>query len=119
MIRSSLAAASLFTLAAAISGVIGMAAGRQDSSPASSQTQGSAPVAPSASKPKPKKVWTNDNVSDAEGTISVVGSANSGGSGARGSKSWPKPATKSSVDPKVIASLARAGNIRLIPKRAI
>ncbi|HXT76193.1 MAG TPA: hypothetical protein VN780_07855 [Candidatus Eisenbacteria bacterium] len=88
----------------------------QDASQPSSQAQSpaSAPAAtpaPSSSstsstKPKPKKTWTNDNVSDASGTISVVGSANSATPSGKGSKVSPKPAaTIESIDPKVVASL--------------
>jgi hypothetical protein len=86
----------------------------QEPASASPQSSGSASGASSApansSKPKPKKVWTNDNVGEASGSISVVGSASSsgnagaGGGNAKG-RSAATPAAKSSVDPKVIASL--------------
>ena len=59
----------------------------------------------SANKPKSKKTWTNDNVSEVNGTISVVGSANSAAAGGKGPKASPKAATGASIDPKVIASL--------------
>jgi hypothetical protein len=117
MIRKSAIAASVFFFAMHV----GMASGRmvswQDASQPSSQVQSPAPVAsatstPSSSsspsapaKPKSKKTWTNDNVGDANGTISVVGSANSGSPASKASKPSSKGATSASVDPKVVASL--------------
>jgi chromosome segregation ATPase len=85
-------------------------AGAQQATPSSTPSQTSPPVtsqsaANSSTKPKPKKVWTNDNVSDASGTISVVGSANSSSSGSRTPKGSSKPAAATSVDPRVVASL--------------
>jgi hypothetical protein len=76
----------------------------------SDSTSGASPAPANWTKPKPKKVWTNDNVGEANGTISVVGSASSSsGSGASGGslkgRSAATPAPKSSVDPKVIANL--------------
>jgi hypothetical protein len=66
--------------------------------PQTSQT----PVA-NAAQPKPKKVWTNDNLGDASGTISVVGDPN------KPSKPQPKPAANApadkSVSPQVLAKL--------------
>jgi hypothetical protein len=44
-------------------------------------------------------------VSEVNGTISVVGAANSAGAGGKGPKALPKPATSTSIDPKVVASL--------------
>ena len=55
-------------------------------------------------KPKPKKVWTNDNLGDANGTISVVGDPNKAQA-----KPQSKPAASSnadkSVSPQVLAKL--------------
>lgn len=118
MICKSAIAASVFFFAMHV----GMASGRmvswQDAAQPSSQAQNPAPVAsgrpapsPSSSsssapaKPKSKKTWTNDNVGDANGTISVVGSANSGSLASKASKPSPKGVTSASVDPKVVASL--------------
>jgi len=87
----------------------------QDASQSASSAQSPAPTAtatpvPSSSstssnKSKSKKTWTNDNVSEVNGTISVVGSANSAGAGGKGPKASPKAATSASIDPKVVASL--------------
>jgi hypothetical protein len=104
MIRTFAAAALSF----AISAPIGATARLQDSAKPSAQAQSSdSSAAPSSTtsstKPKPKKVWTNDNVPNSGEGVSVVGSANSSG----GTKSQPKgaPATHDSIDPKVVASL--------------
>jgi hypothetical protein len=117
MIRKSAIAASAFFFAIHV----GMASGRmvswQDAAQPSAPAQNPAPVASATSassssssssspaKPKSKKTWTNDNVGDANGTISVVGSANSGSPGGKASKPSLKGATSASVDPKVVASL--------------
>jgi hypothetical protein len=76
----------------------------QDSAASSAQTQTSAPTASPASalnppRPKPKKVWTNENLADAGGTISVVGASRSP------SKAPAKPAANGSIDPKLLANL--------------
>jgi hypothetical protein len=76
----------------------------QDPVAASPQTQNQTPTAPQApapnsTKPKPKKVWTNENVADSGGSISVVGSAGNS------PKAQPKPAANTSIDPKVLTSL--------------
>ncbi len=114
MIREFAVAASLFLFTVPTGAASGRIPRWQESSQSPSQTQSSAPAASatppassSSSKPKSKKVWTNENVSDANGTISVVGSANSGSAGGRGLKTSPKPAAAatSTVDPKVVASL--------------
>ena len=110
MIRTHTVAASLAILAAAVGSALAPSANAQEASPSSTPSQTTAPAtsqpqAASSTKPKPKKVWTNENVSDANGTISVVGSANSGGSGTHTSKTSPKPAAAGSVDPRVVASL--------------
>jgi uncharacterized protein YukE len=84
---------------------------------ASGSSAASAPAAGATSaKPKPKKVWTNDNVGEAGGTISVVGSASSNkspagpsaGVGAGSAKARPagtSAAAKPAVDPKIVAAL--------------
>jgi len=82
----------------------------QESSHPPAPSQTSPPLAPqppasSSSKQKPAKVWTNDNVADAGGAISVVGSSNSASNAKGGAKNAPKPASTSSVDPRVVASL--------------
>lgn len=80
----------------------------QAQSPAQAPTATSAPTSSSTSstKPKPKKTWTNDNVSDATGVISVVGSANNANPSGKGSRVSPKSgATTESIDPKVVAGL--------------
>jgi hypothetical protein len=106
MIRECAVAASLFVFTVPFGAASGGNPPWQQASP--TQTQSSAPAGastPPATKPKSKKVWTNENVSDASGTISVVGSANSGSAGGLGPKTSPKPTAAGSVDPKVVASL--------------
>src|ERR1700730_8499766 len=110
MIRECAVAASLFLFTVPLAAASGGNPPWQQASSSPSQTQSSAPAAsstPPATKPKSKKVWTNENVSDGGGIISVVGSANSGNAGGPGPKTSPKPnaAATGSVDPKVVASL--------------
>jgi len=115
MIRGFAIAASVFFFAVPMGAASARLAVWQDASQSSSSAQSPAPTAtatplPSSSstssnKPKSKKTWTNDNVSEVNGTISVVGSANSAGAGAKGPKASPKAATSASIDPKVVASL--------------
>ena len=52
---------------------------------------------PPADAKKPKKVWTNDNVSSASGTVSVVGDA----------KRKAKPANSKPANGKYVASVRR------------
>jgi hypothetical protein len=64
-----------------------------------------APASPSQNPPppdetkKPKKVWTNDNLSDANGAVSIVGDAKNG------PKTKPNPAKP--ADAQYIASLRK------------
>jgi hypothetical protein len=101
MIRA-LAAAGLLFVSPALAGA---AAGSQNPATPSSQAQDPTPTAPQAPasnspKPKPKKVWTNENLADAGGTISVVGTNRSP------SKAAAKPAAADkSVDPKILRAL--------------
>lgn len=74
--------------------------------PAQSPTASSpAPVAPSQNPPPPeeakknKKVWTNDNLSDANGTVSVVGDLRGGPK--------TKPNAANPADAQYIASLRK------------
>jgi chaperonin cofactor prefoldin len=78
-------------------------AGQAGSQNQNSPTAGSQSTTTGTTKPKAKRVWTNDNVGEAGGTISVVGSASR--ASANGSKGSSKPAANTSVDPKVVASL--------------
>lgn len=75
---------------------------------AAGQSPDAAPPAPSAQPPesakpadekKPKKVWTNENISDANGAVSVVGDPKSN------SKAKPNPAKP--ADAQYIASVRR------------
>jgi hypothetical protein len=59
--------------------------------------------APAAAKPKPKKVWTNDNMGDVTGTISVVGTG--------GPKPTPTVSRISSLQP----AAPSAGNVKQAP----
>jgi hypothetical protein len=69
----------------------------------SSDTRTSPPPGPSkeavapADAPKPKKVWTNDNLSGANGSVSVVGDT----------KDTQKPASSKPADPQYVASVRK------------
>jgi hypothetical protein len=89
-----------------VSPVLAGAAERpQDSATPTSQAQNSPPSttqtpASNSTKPKPKKVWTNDNVADSGGAISVVGPTRSS------SKTQTKKSSaEEAVDPKVLRTL--------------
>ena len=93
-------------------GVLRAANSAQDPA-VSSQTQASGPSSTAAtatvSKPKPKKVWTNEDLGEAGGTISVVGnpqnSATNKTAQPRQAKSTsPKPAD-GTVDAKTLAAV--------------
>jgi hypothetical protein len=88
----SLSFAMILTLFSAFSD----AAQSQDSSaplpPAASQDSG-----PPAETKKPKKVWTNENLSGANGTVSVVGDP----------KSKPKPASSKPANAPYVASVQK------------
>jgi hypothetical protein len=70
---------------------------------AAAQSPGSSTPAPSqdsttpAETKKPKKVWTNENLSDASGTVSVVGDQKN--------TTKPKPAPSKPVDAQYVASV--------------
>jgi len=88
----SLSFAIIFAFFAAFSAA---AQSPDTSSPAPSpQSQDSAP--PAETK-KPKKVWTNENLSSATGTVSVVGDP----------KSQPKPASSKPVNAQYVASVRK------------
>jgi hypothetical protein len=80
------------------------AAARQSQDPATPAAQSSPATAANTAKTKPKKVWTNDNLGDANGTISIVGDPNKAQA-----KAESKPAASSnadkSVSPQVLAKL--------------
>ncbi len=102
MIRALAAAGLLFVSPV----LVGAAERSQDPAPAPSQAQDLAPAAPqtpasNSTKPKPKKVWTNDNLADAGGTISVVGAPHSPSK----VETKPKPDAVKSIDPKVLRAL--------------
>jgi hypothetical protein len=114
MTRAIAAAGLLFVLCAPMPALARLQdAGKPSSQDQESSSTASTPGAKPA-KPRPKKVWTNDNVSDVGGTISVVGSPSNGTGGSAAARSsgnnlkgQPKPtnATKASIDPKVVAQL--------------
>jgi hypothetical protein len=89
----SLTFAAMLTLFAAFSA----AAQSQDSSvpapPAPSQDS----ATPAAETKKPKKVWTNENLSNASGTVSVVGDPKNA--------TKPKSAPSKPVDAQYVASV--------------
>jgi hypothetical protein len=87
----SLSFAMIFSLFAAVSA----AAQSQDSSalpPAPSQDS-----APPSETKKPKKVWTNENLSGANGTVSVVGDP----------KNKPKPVSSKPANAQYVASVRK------------
>jgi hypothetical protein len=88
----SLSCAIILTFLAAFSG----AAQSPDtaSPPPPARAQGSAPPAEAS---KSKKVWTNENLSDANGAISVVGDA----------KSKPKPGSSKPANAQYVASVRK------------
>jgi hypothetical protein len=81
-----------------------VASARQSQDPTAPAPQTLPAQTGNTAKPKPKKVWTNDNLGDANGTISVVGDPNK-----PQAKSESKPAPSSSADkpvgPEVLAKL--------------
>jgi hypothetical protein len=88
----SLSFAIILTLFAAFSG----AAQSQDSS-ASAPPVPSQDSAPPAGTKKPKKVWTNENLSGANGAVSVVGDP----------KNKPKPASSKPEHAQYVASVRK------------
>jgi hypothetical protein len=93
-------------------GVLRAANSAQDPT-VSSQTQASGPpltAAPATvSKPKPKKVWTNEDLGEVGGTISVVGnpqgsSANKSAQPRQAKSASPKP-PDATVDAKTLAAV--------------
>ena len=88
----SLSCAMILTFFAAFSAA---AQSQEGGAPApQSQPQDSAP--PTETK-KPKKVWTNENISGASGTVSVVGDA----------KNKPRPELSQPVDAPYVASVRK------------
>ena len=77
------------------------AATSQAPSPASSADPSSAQDPTKPAPKKTKKVWTNENLGDASGTISVVGSPQD----PQASKTAAKSAPDKPVDPKLVAGL--------------
>lgn len=69
-------------------------AAAQSPDTASPPGQGSVPP---ADAPKPKKVWTNENLSDANGAVSVVGDSNG----------KPKPASSKTANAPYVASVRK------------
>src|ERR1700681_3288010 len=77
------------------------AATSQAASPASTADPASAQDPTKPAPKKTKKVWTNENLGDAGGTISVVGSPQD----TPASKTAAKSAPDKPVDPKLVAGL--------------
>jgi chromosome segregation ATPase len=107
MIRALIVAALLLASPALFWGA------KQSQDPAASapQTQSTERSAPPAKtpKPKPKKVWTEDNLADVGGTISVVGDAQSASKSSsaqlRQSRSGAGKSSSDAVDPQTLARL--------------
>jgi small-conductance mechanosensitive channel len=81
-----------------------MAAARQSPDLATLAGQNSPAAAANTGKPKPKKVWTNDNLGDSNGTISIVGDPNKA-QGKPQSKAAATSNADKSVSPQVLAKL--------------
>jgi hypothetical protein len=105
------AAAPLILLAP---GLLGAANQSQDQAPAPPQTQSTPPNAPAAAlpkapKPRPKKVWTDENLGEAGGTISVVGDPQAASKGQTVQRPQAKPTPGKSpgetVDPRTLAAV--------------
>ena len=88
----SLTFVAIFTLFAAFSAAAQSQGSSAPAPPASPQDSGT----PAETK-KPKKVWTNESLSGASGTISVVGDAKNAAK--------PKPAPSKPVDAQYVASV--------------
>src|SRR5436853_6132711 len=82
----------IFTLFAAFSA----AAQSQEGSAPAPQSPSQDSSTPAEAK-KPKKVWTNENISGVNGTVSVVGDL----------KNKPKPAPSKPVDAQYVATLRK------------
>jgi hypothetical protein len=80
----------------------GTCAARCPQEPTASSPRPQEPPAPAqnSTKPKPKKVWTNENLSESGGTISVVGDTRN----ASKTPSKSAPVDKS-IDPRILANL--------------
>ena len=91
MIRALIVSMALLTAGMMVDAANAEAQSQQGSDPTSAAagTSGSGAVA----KPKPRKVWTNDDMSEVTGTISVVGT----------------PQQKQPITPSKISSLQPAG----------
>ena len=91
MIRALIVSMALLTAGMMVDAANAEAQSQQGSDPTSAAagTSGSGAVA----KPKPRKVWTNDDMSEVTGTISVVGT----------------PQQKQPITPSKISSLQAAG----------
>jgi len=88
----SLSVAFLLSFFAAVSA----AAQSQDSSAPPPQTA-SQDATPPAETPKPKKVWTNDDIPSSKGSVSVVGDP----------KNKPKPGTSKPANAQYVASVKK------------
>ena len=88
----SLSLAMILTFSAALSASTQSQEGGAPASPTPSQDSSAA-----AETKKPKKVWTNENISGANGTVSVVGDP----------KNKPKPALSKPVDAQYVASVRK------------
>jgi hypothetical protein len=94
MIRALIVSMALLTAGMMVDAANAEAQSQQGSDPTSAAagTSGSGAVA----KPKPRKVWTNDDMSEVTGTISVVG----------------MPQQKQPITPSKISSLQPAGPVK-------
>jgi hypothetical protein len=73
----------------------------QDPAPAASPAPAQDPAKPA---PKKKRVWTNENLGDANGTISVVGDPQKTSTPKTDAKS---AADKTAIDPRLVANLRK------------
>jgi hypothetical protein len=91
-------------------GLIYAANKSQDQATTPSQTESPATAAPPKGlKPKPKKVWTDENLGEAGGTISVVGDPKAGPKGQAVQRPQAKPTPGKSrgetVDPRTLEAV--------------
>ncbi len=91
------------------------AAQSQDQTAAPGSTANGTSTSPAAAKPKPKKVWTNEDMGNVTGTISVVGTAQQKPAPTPSRISSFQPAVPSAGTPKQSAT-AKGGDASVDPR---
>ncbi|HEY2820641.1 MAG TPA: hypothetical protein VGJ06_06325 [Candidatus Acidoferrum sp.] len=118
MFRAFVVSVGLIAAGMLVGAVCAEAQSQQDVDQASTPrgaTESGAATSGAAAKPKPKKVWTNEDMGDVKGTISVVGTAQQ--------KPTTAPSRISSMQPTVPAApnskqgaAAKSGDSEVDPK---